>query len=178
MMAIQIGRVKNHSELEQILSLQKQNLPNALSQKEKENEGFLTVTHTLDLLVRMNSVCPHIIAKDGNKVVGYALCMHPQFGDEITILKPMLNEIKTLLPQDESYIIMGQVCIDKTYRKKGIFRKLYKKMQETAGPVFTNIITEVDALNTRSLSAHLAVGFQQLKIYNAFGRKWYLIVLK
>ncbi|WP_297791654.1 GNAT family N-acetyltransferase [uncultured Eudoraea sp.] len=177
-MAIEISRAQNRSDLEQILSLQKQNLPNALSQIEKEKEGFLTVTHTLDLLVRMNNVCPHIIAKDGNKLVGYALCMHPKFGDEIAILKPMINEINTILPQDESFIIMGQVCIHKAYRKAGIFRKLYKKMQETVGSINTNIVTEVDASNTRSLIAHLAVGFQELKIYNASGRKWHLIAMK
>ena len=62
-MTIQIGRVQNKLELEQILSLQKENSPNALSIKEMEQEGFLTVTHTLELLDSMNKVCPHFIAR-------------------------------------------------------------------------------------------------------------------
>jgi len=177
-MAIQIGQVRNKLELEEILSLQKENLPNALSKKEIEKEGFVTVSHTLDLLSTMNEVCPHIIAKNNDKVIGYALCMHPRFGDDIAILKPMFKEINSVLSQGEKYMVMGQVCIDREYRKKGVFQNLYKKMQEVIKPYYNCIITEVDALNKRSLNAHYAIGFVELKTYNSNGQKWHLLALK
>ncbi|MGB5460978.1 MAG: GNAT family N-acetyltransferase [Eudoraea sp.] len=177
-MTIQIGRVQSRLELEQILSLQKKNIPKALSIKEIEQEGFLTVTHSLDLLDRMNSRCPHIIAKENDEVIGYALCMHPKFNNEIDILKPMFEEINSVLAPGEKFMVMGQVCIQKEYRKKGVFQKLYKKMQDVLKTNYNCIITEVDALNKRSLNAHFAVGFIELKTYNYNGRKWCLLALK
>jgi predicted GNAT family N-acyltransferase len=177
-MTIQIGRVQSRLELKQILALQKENIPKALSSKEMEQEGFLTVTHTLNLLDRMNKVCSHIIAKENGKVIGYALCMHPKFGNEIDVLKPMFEEINSVLSPNEKYMVMGQVCIHKEYRKMGIFQNLYKKMRVVIRTNYDCIITEVDALNKRSLKAHFAVGFIELKTYNSNGRRWHLLVLK
>lgn len=177
-MAIHISRAQSSFELEQILSLQKKNSPNVLSKIEMDQEGFVTVTHTLDLLDRMNRICPHIIAKENDKVIGYALCMHPKFRNDIPILKPMFVEIKSVLFPGEKYMVMGQVCIDKEYRKLGVFQKLYKKMQDVIKTNYNCIITEVDALNKRSLNAHFAVGFIELKTYNSYGKKWHLLVLK
>lgn len=177
-MTIQIGRAQSRLELEQILSLQKNNSPNSLSVKEMEQEGFVTVTHTLDLLDDMNKVCQHIIAKENDKIIGYALCMHPKFSNEIDVLKPMFKEINSVLPPGEKYMIMGQVCIDKGYRKMGVFQNLYKKMKAVIKTNYNCIITEVDALNKRSLNAHFAVGFIELKTYNSNGRTWHLLVLK
>jgi len=180
------------NDLEQILELQKINLPQKISSEEKQKEGFVTVEHNFHLLKQMNDVCPHIIAKDTNRVVGYALSMHPKFGNAIEILKPMFSEInqsikKICITEDiqnneenfkNSFIVMGQICIDKLYRKQGIFRNLYTKMQQEISPQFTTIITEVDSLNTRSLQAHYAIGFKTLSKYKADGRNWELIYLK
>ena len=177
-MAIEIKQVQNNLELKQILALQRDNLPNALLKKEMQKEGFVTIAHTFDLLNDMNKVCPHIIAKENDRVVGYVLCMHPKFGNKIDILKPMFKEIDAVLSGDEKYMVMGQVCIDKAYRKIGLFHKLYKKMQDITKPDFNCIITEVDASNKRSLNAHLAIGFVELRIYSSNGRKWHLIALK
>lgn len=177
-MELRFGPAGSDAELLGILELQKQNLPEAVSSKEKEQEGFVTVIHTLELLQRMNNVCPHIIAKDRERVVGYTLCMHPMFASDIPVLMPMFNEIEKVLPREEKYLVMGQVCIDKAYRKLGIFRKLYETMHQSTKAAFDCIITEVDAKNTRSLQAHYAVGFRDLKTYSSGGQQWYLIMLK
>ncbi|GAB5398674.1 MAG: hypothetical protein Aureis2KO_02590 [Aureisphaera sp.] len=171
-------RCTETSELEQILALQQQNLPQSLSEKERLNEGFVTVHHDFDLLKRMNDACPHTIAKDGDKVVGYALSMHPKFGKEIEVLVPMFTEIDKAISQKKdyaNYMVMGQVCIDRAYRKRGIFRKLYESMKEFVVPPFSCIITEVDRKNERSLNAHLAIGFETIYSYHFDGRDWELI---
>ncbi|WP_114491133.1 GNAT family N-acetyltransferase [Candidatus Ulvibacter alkanivorans] len=173
-------RVTNPEELQQILELQQENLPTALSSEEKQQEGFVTVHHTLDLLTRMNERCAHILAKDGDTVVGYALCMHKDFGEEIEILKPMIQEIERVIALDDTinnYIIMGQICIAKAYRGQGIFRKLYEMMRIAVIPKFETIITEVDTDNRRSLAAHNAIGFKTLSRYRAEGKNWWLIYL-
>ncbi|NNC60793.1 MAG: N-acetyltransferase, partial [Flavobacteriaceae bacterium] len=65
----------------------------------------------------------------------------------------------------------------KDYRGKGVFRGLYNSMKEAVGTDYSLIVTEVDGRNTRSLDAHLAIGFKVIKKYQSDGKDWYLIVL-
>ena len=176
-MQLQYSVVRTEEELRQIQELQKINLPKAISKEEKVKEGFVTVTHSIELLQRMNSACGHTIAKDGERLVGYALSMHPKFGNEIEVLRPMFEEIRSVLRSDQSYIVMGQICIAKEYRGMGVFRKLYETMRQNVMANFNAIITEVDITNTRSLNAHYAVGFKDLKQYKSGGQDWRLIIL-
>jgi len=174
-MSVKYTRASTKKELEEILVLQKRNLPDRLTKQEIEKEGFVTISHTLDLLERMNTKCPHIIAKGNGRVIGYALCMHPDFSEEIPIIQPMFRKIRSILSEDESFIVMGQICIDKEYRGQGIFKGLYSTMRETVSENFNYIITEVDSTNLRSLNAHYAVGFTLLKTYSADKKDWKLI---
>ena len=170
-------RATRKYELEQILQLQRDNLPSVVSEEIKKTEGFVTVHHDFDILNRMNEACPHIIATNDEMVVGYTLCMHPKFGDEIEVLKPMFAEITRILGTDEKYIAMGQVCVAKAYRRQGIFRNLYNYMLDEIKPEFNCIITEVDCKNTRSLKAHYGIGFKLLSRYQSGGHDWELIRL-
>lgn len=162
-------------ELEQIIKLQKNNLSSSISKKEKETEGFVTVTHDLSILRKMNSKQPHIVAKDKDKVVGYALCMLKDFKNDIEILKPMFTMIDNHLDPSSSYVIMGQVCIDKAYRKQGIFRGLYQAMKNELQKKYDFLITEVASNNIRSLQAHQAIGFKTLVTYESDNIQWHLI---
>lgn len=176
----------SEDELQEILHLQQRNLPNSVSEEDKKTEGFVTVQHDFQLLKAMHDTCPHILAKDGATVVGYALSMHPDFGERIEVLKPMFDEINSvnhlastaLSLTVDRFIVMGQICIDKNYRKQGIFRMLYTTMRAELLPTFSAIITEVDAKNKRSLEAHYAVGFEELSRYTAGGQEWVLILLQ
>ncbi|RIV34756.1 GNAT family N-acetyltransferase [Flagellimonas lutimaris] len=165
------------AELEQILDLQQRNLPKNISQEESTKEGFVTVEHTMDLLKAMNDVCGHIIAVEGNQVVGYALSMHPKFAEDIEVLRPMFQEIDTALNDDINYMAMGQICVAKSHRGQGIFRKLYQTMKENLPEGFDTIVTEVDGKNKRSLAAHAAIGFETLTIYNSGEKQWHIIML-
>jgi len=178
-------RCSTENELRQILKLQRENLPTAVSEDRKKTDGFVTVLHTFDLLKAMNNTCPHILAKENKTVVGYALCMDPKFSNMIEVLKPMFKEIESALSEsttplttNSNYIVMGQVCIATDYRKQGIFRKLYETMKREVLPPYESIITEVDTTNTRSLNAHYAVGFQKLSTYRANDQDWELIYLQ
>ncbi|WP_109302247.1 GNAT family N-acetyltransferase [Aquimarina sp. AU474] len=173
---IEYTSVKHKNELLQILELQQKNLPINISKDEKHKEGFVTVKHDIDILSKMNDRQPHIIAKHNDKVVGYTLCMTSDFGNDIEILKPMFAKIEKHLNNSTSYIVMGQVCIDKAYRGKGIFRGLYQTMRNELGEKYDVLITEVAANNPRSLRAHYAIGFTDLLIYNTDDEiTWHLI---
>ncbi|TMU55362.1 GNAT family N-acetyltransferase [Flagellimonas algicola] len=175
---VRYTQATSDGHLEQILELQQRNLPKNISAEELKNEGFLTVEHSFSILKEMNEECGHIIALDHEKVVAYALCMHPKFSESITVLKPMFHEINLAISGRQNYMVMGQICVDKNYRGKGVFRKLYETMQAKLPEGMDTIITEVDAKNQRSLNAHLAIGFTELKRYQGDdGKDWVLIVL-
>ena len=170
-------RVETDEELNAILKLQSENLPQNVSVSEIQKEGYVTVHHTFDILKRMNNSHAHIIAKHNENVIGYALCMSKRFRNDISILAPMFNEIDAVVPNTLSYIVMGQICVSKKYRKQGVFRGLYHYMSEVLKPNFSVIITEVNTQNTRSSKAHHAVGFQHLKTYTSNGEVWEVISL-
>lgn len=167
-------RADTDKELYGILNLQEQNLRENTSETEKEQEGFVTVQHDFEILNRMNMGSPHIIALHNNQVIGYALVMLKEFKDDISVLRPMFSEIDKAIDHN-SYVTMGQVCIDKDYRRKGVFRGLYNCMKTHLKDKFSMIITEVDQKNIRSMNAHFAIGFKHLQTYHALGQDWELI---
>lgn len=175
MTAIIYKRAESNEELNQILELQRINLKSVISTEEKEIEGFVTIHHSFEILKTMNEKCAHIIAKNNDKVVGYALCMLKEFKKDIELLKPMFQQIEGCLKNDENYFTMGQICIDRMFRKQGVFRGLYSFMKEQLQSEFDVLITEVDFANERSLNAHYAIGFKLLHSYNSNNQDWALI---
>ncbi len=174
-MGIHFKRSTSVVELEKILELQECNLTAQVKTEDLETEGFLTVHHTLDQLVKMQKKCPHIIAISDDRLAGYALCMHPVFADQIEVLRPMFRKLKKLNPENRTFIVMGQICVNKSFRKKGVFRGLYDYMRSVLKDDYDMIITEVDHQNTRSLNAHYAIGFTDLLVYKSGGRIWHLV---
>lgn len=166
-----------NDELAQILTLQTNNLPQNLTAIEKKEQGFVTVQHSIDLLTKMHDIHPHIIAKNKEKVIGYALSMSKIFRNEVPVLIPMFNEIDTSLKKEKNYILMGQVCIDKNYRGKGVFRGLYNEMKIAFSNTHDAIVTEIDASNTRSLNAHKAIGFRELTTYQSNNQNWVIVFM-
>lgn len=173
--------VQNHEDLTQILLLQQKNREQDVSKNEAIEQGFVTVSHEFETLEAMNHPFPHIIAKDAGRVVGYTLVMQKAFEKKIPVLVPMFEKINAItyageLLKDVPYFVMGQVCIDKANRGKGIFKGLYQKMKEEMSPHFKYIITEVAIRNTRSMRAHEKVGFETIKEYQADGEDWAIIL--
>lgn len=167
-------------DLAQIIALQTINLPTNISEQEATEQGFVTVVHTLELLEKMGTVHPHTIAKDGEKVVGYALSMLRDFRDKIPVLIPMFNIMDSLewnnkALRDSRYCVMGQVCVDKAYRGQGVFKGLYHQMRHAMQPHFEVVVTEIAKNNTRSLRAHEKVGFVPLHEYASEKEDWIIV---
>jgi ribosomal protein S18 acetylase RimI-like enzyme len=169
-------------DLLQILKLQSSNLMEALDASEAKTEGFVTVHHDLDLLKTLGQEFPHTLAKDGKKVLAYALSMPPSCANTIEVLQPMFKVINALTYHGKrlantNYIVMGQVCVDKAYRKQGVFRNLYNAMCKQLRGKVEYIITKVSQENERSLQAHLAIGFKVLHTFETEGKNWDVIIL-
>jgi L-amino acid N-acyltransferase YncA len=169
-------RASKLAELEQIIALQKNNISLRISLDEKRQEGFVTVQHTLALLEQMNQSCPHVVAKSGDKVVGYALVMLSSFRKEVEVLVPMFEKIDSLVQCDTTYVVMGQICVAKEYRKQGIFRGLYQFYRNELQHEFDCLITEVAAINLRSMQAHEAVGFKTIDNYEEEEINWNIML--
>ena len=170
-------------ELEQILALQQINLPKSISQEESKDQGFVTVEHDFPLLSSMNASAPQIIASAEGKVVGYALVMLERFSAKIPVLIPMFKMLSTLSYQGKSlleyrYYVMGQVCVDKAFRGKGLFDGMYHEQRRQLSGEYDFVVTEVATRNTRSMRAHERVGFETIHVYTDadHGEEWAIIL--
>lgn len=172
-------------EVRQILALQAANVLSALTPDAIASQGFVTVRHDPDVLARMNGTAPAIIAKDGDRVVGYALVMPRAFAADVPILQPLFQMLDALtwkgapLRDGTRWFVMGQICIAADYRGRGIFDGLYRTMADTYRDRYDFTVTEVAARNTRSLRAHARAGFQTLQRYAdaTTGEQWDIIAL-
>ena len=178
---ITLTTVTTIEELEEILVLQQCNLQQNIDATEVQTQGFVTMIHDIDVLQKMHSLAPSIIAKDHGKVIGYALVMLRECSELVPGLEPMFKSFANLQYEGKSlneyrFYVMGQICIDKQYRRTGVFDQLYQKHKEIYSGQFDFIVTEVATRNQRSLRAHERVGFETLEIYRDDLDEWAVIL--
>lgn len=185
-MEIVFTSVSTPQEVVQILDLQAANHVSNVSAAVAQEQGFVTVKHNPEVLQRMNLVAPSIIAKDGERVVGYALVMPRSFAPQIPILLPMFDLLDTLswkgqaLRDNPRWFVMGQICVAEGYRGMGVFDGMYLKMKEVCRADYDFVITEIAERNTRSIRAHERVGFETLHTFSDAVAKedWRVVVLE
>lgn len=152
-------------DMEQICELQRLNLRENLDKHSVQKNGFVTLQHNPDLLMKMNRPHPHILAREGSRLAGYALCMMPEMKDHIPKLSEMFKLIDELAHSNPGiifspYFIMGQICIGSEFRGQGVFNALYNEMKVQMKGKYRMVITEISEENPRSLRAHLRQGFR------------------
>lgn len=181
-MGVYFGNPNGLLDIHQILTLQQVNLPASITSEELEDQGFVTVQHTVELLLDMNAAEPQVIAKDGEQLVGYALVMLPGFAHRVPVLVPMFELLNTLIYQgrklaDCTYYVVGQVCVAKSHRGQGVFDGMYQQHQRQMSDRYDFVITEIATRNRRSLRAHARVGFETIHRYTApNGEEWDIVL--
>ena len=178
---IKYSTAGSSEDLKQILNLQAINLAENITDQELKEQGFVTVKHSLEVLTKMNHPFPHIIAKSSGKVIAYALVMLRDFAKEIPVLSPMFEQINQLkvdgdLINSSEYFVMGQVCIAKKFRSKGVFYELYQHMKTCMSSDYDYVVTEIAEHNIRSFRAHEKVGFRNIKAYKHQKDNWNIVV--
>ncbi|PWU03172.1 MAG: GNAT family N-acetyltransferase [Bacteroidetes bacterium] len=173
--------VTNHDELEEILALQVLNLKQNIDGDEMKSQGFVTISHTIDVLEKMNSIAPSVLVKEGNQIAGYALTMMKECRILVPGLDPMFESFDALewkgkKLKEYRFYVMGQICIAKEFRGQGIFEQLYLHHKKIFSPVYDFIITEVATRNTRSLRAHEKVGFKTIHTYTDELDTWAVVI--
>lgn len=181
-MNIQYKTCVSVDELNGVLSLQQANLTKNLSSKEIEEDGFVTIEHTFELIERLNQREQHIIAKEGGNVIGYTLSMTKDSRREIPIIFPMFEVFDRIIYRGQTissfnYLVVGQVCVDKNYRGEGVFDHLYQYYKTHHKNKYTFAITEIAVSNKRSLHAHKRIGFEEIYHYtDQDGTEWAVVV--
>lgn len=177
---MEIKLAETETELLQILTLQKENHVSLISPDVKKTEGFVTVKHDLNLLNTMNDLARQVIAVENGQVIAYALVMVKELKMDIPVLTPMFDMFKEINYKggrlsDANFYVMGQVCVDKRYRGKGVFEMLYAKHREVYQSRFDLCITEVSSSNPRSMRAHEKVGFKTIHTFSDKTDEWNIL---
>jgi hypothetical protein len=173
---------KTDKELSEILDLQKNNLPQNLSESEIKSQGFVTVCHSFEDLKKLNTYEQHLIMKNENKVIGYLLAMTKNSKNDIPVLIPMFEafdkiHFKKKLISEYNYIVVGQVCIDKNYRGQGLLDNSYAAYKNFFKEKYDFAITEIAITNTRSINAHKRIGFFEIhRFIDAGGTEWSIVL--
>lgn len=179
-MEIVFDIASTEQQFDQILQLQKQNLYTEIDETEQVNHGFVFAEHTMPLLKKMASYLPQIVALHQGQVVGYNLAMHVSLKNDIPSLIPMFNIFNETCYQGKpldcySFIVGGQVCVDKAFRGQGLLKRLYVETKNRLPSGFQLCVTEVSARNSLSLKAHLKMGFEEIKTYQDDKEVWRVI---
>ncbi|WP_271785437.1 GNAT family N-acetyltransferase [Aquimarina algiphila] len=177
---MKIKLVESNNELEQILELQNDNHYENIPPDLKNKNGFVTVRHNLELLLKMNDKAKQIIAVENGKVIGYALVMLKKFRNLIPVLVPMFDNFEDTRYKNSklsnfNYYVMGQVCISEKHRGKGIFKSLYLKHREIYSSQFELCLTEVSSSNLISMKAHQKVGFKTISTFKDSTDEWNIL---
>ncbi|AQG78192.1 GNAT family N-acetyltransferase [Spirosoma montaniterrae] len=180
---ITITLAQTDDDLRGILTLQQQNQVKNISPESQSRDGFVTLLYTLDQMQVMHAAGPSVLAKDEDRVVGYAITAMPAVRDAVPELESLFNLCETLPYKGKpisqyAYYLMGQVCVADGYRGQGLFDKLYAHHRATYGNRHQLLVTDISTRNTRSLRAHERVGFQKVHEFyepNA-GETWQVVV--
>lgn len=169
-------------DLPGILSLQAKNLKQNLSTDEVASQGFVTVVHDMELIKRLNDREQHIIAKVGDKVVGYTLAMTREARNDIPVLVSLFDQLEAIPLGDRmlcehSFIVVGQACVDKAYRGQAVLDRCYAAYREAYQGKYHMTVTDIVSTNLRSRKAHQRIGFKEVKSFtDSDGSEWVIVV--
>jgi GNAT superfamily N-acetyltransferase len=172
--------VSSAGDLKQILLLQKENLEENIDAAEIQSQGFVTLRHDIQTLERMHRLAPSVIIKDNDTIVAYALTMLQDCRRLIPDLEPMFALLDQLSWKDRPlhsyrFYVMGQVCVAKAYRGKGLFEQLYQYHKKNYQHQYDLFITEIATRNHRSLKAHEKTGFKTIHTHRDKLDEWKVV---
>jgi len=174
-------QVTTADELQQIHDLNQLNLKQNISASERAQEGFVSWLYSIELLQQMHQLAPSIIVKDAGKVVGYALATLPEARMFHHDLEEMFQGLEAVMFKGKSlfsyqFYCMGQICIAKDYRGRGLVKSLYQKHKEVYSPHYNFLLTEISTRNPRSQKAHEKVGFRTIHTHTDTMDEWNVVV--
>jgi len=168
-------------EIREIRSLQEANLKENVALEDRFSDGFLTAKYDFGFLKSMNDLTPAIIAKQSDLVVGYVLATDRSLLAQHPLLKDLGAQINKVpfggkLIGGFDYLVVGQLCVAKGVRGKGVAKSLYAQFKATYEKRYPFVVTDIDQDNSASLKTHLKVGFEVVSTLRYGGRDWRVVV--
>jgi ribosomal protein S18 acetylase RimI-like enzyme len=71
--------------------------------------------------------------------------------------------------------VMGQICVAREYRGRGIVDAMYGEHKARYAERYKLCVTEVATRNTRSMRAHARVGFEVVTTYSDEVDEWAVV---
>ncbi|MFT5886121.1 MAG: hypothetical protein ACI9IP_002585 [Arcticibacterium sp.] len=183
MKSIQIKKAKSDEELKGILALQTANHRSNLSEDQKKSQGYVTLEYDFEFLKLMTLEHHHVIAKQGDKVVGYALLMDRSTNHLMKVgggIFPIFEELvyKGQKLGKVNYVSVGQVCVDKDFAGQGILTKMYTYYKDSYKQFYDLAMTDIASDNHRSIRGHIKSGFEVIKTFIEpdVGEPWDIVV--
>jgi len=180
---IRITLARKKTELKQIIELQTINHLTVVDETTAKDQGFVTAVHKFKVLEAMNTAAASVIAKDGTRVVGYALTMKREFANDVPALTELFSRQEETIHRgdrlgDIGYLVMGQLCVAEEARGQRVVDRMYKYMRSCYSLHYPYLITAIDARNTRSLRVHKRVGFEDLLRFTSeeTGKDWIIVI--
>ena len=119
----------------------------------------------MSYLKKINQNSPAVILKK-EKVVGYALAVTKELSKEHEVLNQLVvkfekQKYKDTLLASENYIVVAQLCVDKSFRGMGFVEKMYSFFKSKYFD-YKYCVTAVDNKNLRSSKIHKKCGFVKI----------------
>lgn len=178
-----MGLTDSVADFEQIIELNQLNIANMISRDLWATEGFLTLEFDALQLDQMRGPYKHVVAKNKDEVIGYALVLLKEQRHLFPFFDPMFETIDSTIMggaylKDSQYFVMAQICVAKKFRGKGVFKALYQKLALQMDTDFNKVVIEVSPKNERSISAHHRIGFGAIipKDINGAPVEWEVLV--
>lgn len=173
--------VTTNAELHQIEALNAENLKPGLTPAETSAQGFLMWRYDFNLLQQLHSYAPSVICKSGMDLAGYALTTPRESAVVHRELSLMLDKINDLPYEgkplrEHSYYVMGQLCVAKPYRGRGVVEMMYGLHRNLYSSQYDMMVLTISTENTRSVRVHERIGFKDIHVFSDHFGAWKVCV--
>lgn len=176
-----ITQVETQKELIGLKALQNANLRKLIGEEEAMKEGFVTSEYSIELLNKMHQAHPSIIAKEGDEVVGYVIVTDKSILGEHAEIDHLFNTVDQMIfngntLQHVNYILVGQLCVSKSHRGKGMVQAMYNYYKAQFSNQYQYLVTDISQANLRSIKAHKKSGFETIGVIEQVGTGWDIVL--
>lgn len=173
-------RRATQEDIPAILDLQAANFIDNLEDAER-HDGFLSVKFTRQQVEEMAGHVGVIVAAFGGRLAGYLCASSCEFNRAFPLLTAMMRQFDAIhyrgrLLASSRVFIYGPVCIDRSYRGRGLLRGLYETLQQEVVGRYDVGVAFVADDNPHSLRVHVdGLGMAHVGEF-AFSGKQYRIL--
>lgn len=173
-------RRATREDIPAILDVQAANFIGNLKDAERR-EGFLSVKFTRRQLDEMASHVGLIVAAAEGRLAGYLCASSREFNRPFPLLAAMMRQFDAIdyrgrLLAASRVFMYGPVCIDRSYRGRGLLRGLYETLQEEVVGRYDIGVAFVADNNPHSLHAHVdGLGMAHVGEFTFSGKQYHIL---